>query len=203
MLLGLPSGAWGTEQFTSYGSPLPDTAGVRFVDLNNDGRDDLVWLDRQAGPGDARHVHVRLASSDKPGAKPQGKPGTFAAEQVSPIEMGDSWTAKGAGNEPLGVGGYDLGDVTGDGIADVANVGTFGTLASGSMKRVAALFVKPGRGDGTFAEMRVFRLPLGKLAQQGEIADGFALLPTRKAGRVEPVFLGNEINGSLDVLVAK
>ena len=71
------------------------------------------------------------------------------------------------------------------------------------MKRVAALFVKPGRGDGTFAEMRVFRLPLGKLAQQGEIADGFALLPTRKAGRVEPVFLGNEINGSLDVLVAK
>lgn len=146
---------------------------------------------------------MRLANGDKPNAQPKGKPGTFGPELVSPIEIGDGWTAKGAGTEPLGVGGYDFGDVTGDGIVDVANVGTFGTMTNGAMARVPALFVKPGRGDGTFAELRVTRLALDSLSVKGDVAEGFALLPARKPGRANPVFIGNEVNGSLDVLVAK
>jgi hypothetical protein len=167
------------------------------------GRDDLVWLDRQSAPADARYLHVRRANSDQPGAKPQGPPGTFGPEPISPIEIGDGWTAKGAGTEPLGVGGYDVGDVTGDGIPDVANVGTFGTLANSSMVRTPALFVKPGRGDGTFAELRVFRLPMSSLSVKGDIAAGFALLPTRKVGRADPVFIENALDAEVDVPVAK
>jgi hypothetical protein len=52
----------------------------------------------------------------------------------------------------------------GDGIVDVANVGTFGSRTDKGFVRTGALFVKPGRGDGTFAELRVWRLPLANLA---------------------------------------
>lgn len=195
VLLGASTGQFQGEVFTPYGQTLPDTAGVRFVDLNGDRRDDLIWLDRQAAPGDARYIHTKLASASDPGA--------FGEDRVSLIEIGDSWVVKGAGADPTGVGGYDFGDVTGDGIPDIANVGTFGSRSNSGAFRTAALFVKPGLGNGRFGEMRVWRLPLQQLSVKGDVASTFTLLPVLRPGRADVVFFGAGATAPVDIVSAR
>jgi hypothetical protein len=200
--LGQSSGSFGTEVFTAYDmnsleKPLPSTAGVRFVDVNGDKRDDLIWLERQAGPNDARFVHVKLAQPTPPGS--------FGDDHVTAIEIGESWVPKVGPPGPKTLGGYDLGDIDGDGHIDIARISSFGRFdaESGGVKRTQALFVKPGRGDGTFGPIRVWRLPVDKLGVKTSLADAFGLFPTRKVGRADVVFAETGPAAVIDVVVAK
>ena len=67
ILRGSASGAFSSDPPIPIVPPLPTTQGIRFEDLNGDQRDDLIWIDRQAGMGDGRRVHVRLANKEKAG----------------------------------------------------------------------------------------------------------------------------------------
>lgn len=168
--------------------------------MNADKRDDLVWLERQTGATDARFVHVKLASTTLPGA--------FGDDHVTAIEIGEGWVpqdTKPGDPEPEGLGGYDLGDVDGDGRVDIARISTFGTFdaETGGVKRTQALFVKPGRGDGTFDPIRVWRLPIDKLGVKADWAAKFGLVATRKVGRADVMLAESGPGAVIDVVVAK
>lgn len=138
---------------------------------------------------------VKLASTTTPG--------TFGPTLTSPIEVGSSWVVTGGGSDPVGVGGYDLGDLDGDGNLDIANIGSFGSMSYGTFVRTAALFVKPGRGDGTFGPIRVWRVYPEQLASGTFAAEGFSLQSTRSPKRADVVFFPVATGEStfLDVLV--
>jgi hypothetical protein len=76
-------------------------------------------------------------------------------------------------------------------------------VESGGVKRTQALFVKPGRGDGTFGPIRVWRLPVDTLGVKTSLADAFGLFPTRKVGRADVVFAETGPAAVIDVVVAK
>ncbi len=114
------------------------------------------------------------------------KPGSFLPERLFPLELGDAWVGD---TDVSVVSGYDLGDVTGDGIPDLVHAGSFGQQTnSGSVTRVPALFVKPGRKDGSLAEMRVWRLVPGKLGVTQALAPTFVVDKVTSGTRADVVF---------------
>jgi hypothetical protein len=61
-------------------------------------------------------------------------------------------------------------------------------MSYGAFHRTAALFVKPGRGNGTFGPLRVWRVYSEQLASGAFASLGFSLQNTRDAKRADVVF---------------
>ena len=101
------------------------------------------------------------------------------------------------------VGGYAIGDVTGDGVPDLANVGTFGESSGSAVVRTPAIFVKPGRGDGTFEPLRIWRLPTGKLGVKQNLGSGFFVAPVTNTQRADVVFADDLADGHVDIVQSR